>query len=233
MKYLSLLLTFAILFCLCLLSWYIVFWDVAGLKQLSLTLLELSTQRWGKLLFIALGLISMGCCMALMAMMMGLEPGIRPHITIGHESGEIGMSLTAVEEFIKRKGQAISGVRDISVRADLENGGLSLKTKLVLELQQNIPEFTRHFQEKIQHELTETLGVNQIQKIEVLIKKILPRDNSIEGRFLTPPATVLLKDPDTESAPVENPDILDKNPRHPDAVTAVFTETTKSPKEES
>ncbi len=233
MKYLSLLLTFSLLFCLCLLSWYIVFWDIAGLKHLSLALLELSTERWGKLIFIALGLISMGCCLALMAMMMGLEPGVRPHITIDHESGEIGVSLNAVEEFIQRKGQAISGVRDITVRADLANGGLVLKTKLVLELQQNIPEFTRHFQEKIQHELTETLGVGHIEKIEVLIKKILPRDLAAEGRFMGASPTVLLKDPEAgESGAVENPGLPDENPRHPDAVTAVWTEDPGSGKEE-
>ncbi|MFB3785139.1 MAG: alkaline shock response membrane anchor protein AmaP [bacterium] len=233
MKYLSLLLAFSLLFCLCLLSWYIVFWDIAGLKHLSLALLELSTERWGKLIFIALGLISMGCCLALMAMMMGLEPGVRPHITIDHESGEIGVSLNAVEEFIQRKGKSISGVRDIAVRAGLENGGLILKTKLVLELQHNIPEFTRNFQEKIQHELTETLGVSRIEKIEVLIKKILPRDLAPDGRFKGAPPTVLLKDPEAgEPAVIENPGPAEENPRHPDAVTAVWTEAPGPGKEE-
>ena len=77
-----------------------------------------------------------------------------------------------------------------------EDGGLVLSTKVVLELQRNVPEFSREFQEKLRRELTETLGLGKIKEIRVMIHKIFPRNAAKEPPLLSPPTQVLLKEPD-------------------------------------
>jgi len=196
MKHFSLILSLLILFTLSFLCLSIVLWDNTLLLALCRMLPVFYAESWGKAFFFALGFIGLGCSLSLFALLLGLEPGSRDPVVLENEAGTVGVSLDAIEEFIKRKGTSVHGVRDLHVRAEVEDGGLVLSTKVVLELQRNVPEFSREFQEKLRRELTETLGLGKIKEIRVMIHKIFPRNAAKEPPLLSPPTQVLLKEPD-------------------------------------
>ena len=114
---------------------------------------------------------------------------------VENEAGSIGVSLDAVEDFINRKGRQVKGVRDLYVRANVEDGRLSLHTKVILELHENVPEFSEQFQKKIYHELTETLGLKNIKEVRVLIHKIFPKETANDPLLLSNHQQVFLKEP--------------------------------------
>lgn len=200
MKQITLSVSFLIVFVMSLTCWLI----VLGSEELLIGLCTLLPniylyETWGKLAFWAFAFISFACSLSLFALLLGLEPRLRKHVILENEAGAIGVSLDAIEDFIKRKAINVSGVRDLIVRAEAIDGELLLKTKIVLELQQNVPSFTKDFQEKIRRELTDTLGLQNIKEVQVLIHKILPRESKSEPILLSPPSQkILLKDQDDE-----------------------------------
>ncbi|MEW6235715.1 MAG: alkaline shock response membrane anchor protein AmaP [Candidatus Omnitrophota bacterium] len=204
MRQLTLLASFVILICLSLACWLIVLGNSSLLLGISVWLPNIYMDAWGKIAFWAFALLSLGCSLSLLAMIFGFEPRMRKHIILEDESGAIGVSLDAIEDFIKRKAININGVRDLHVRAEAVEGELLLKTKVVLELQRNVPEFTKMFQEKIHRELVDTLGLQNVKEVQVLIQKILPRETKSEPILLSPPAQIYLKEPDEENSPGED-----------------------------
>ena len=126
---------------------------------------------------------------------------MRKHIILENESGTVGPSLDAIEEFVKRRGTAVRGVRDLHVKAEIVEGGLIIRNKVVLELQRNVPEFIRDFQAVIGHELKETLGLSDVKEVRVLIHKLFPREGGKEPMLLSGPQQVLLKAEEVAETP--------------------------------
>jgi uncharacterized alkaline shock family protein YloU len=196
MKQFNLLLACVILLSISSLCFYIILWHPDAIQRLIGLTLNIYNSFWGKVMVVAVGFICAGCGISLLAAFLGLDPNERQHIILEQEGGAVGVSLDAIEEFIKRKGQAIDGVRDLAIKSELTPEGLAIQTRLTLELQKNVPEFIQAFQGRVYHELTETLGVKDIKEVKVLIHKITPKDFGGEGRLLGPPASVLLKEPE-------------------------------------
>lgn len=161
---------------------------------IGLTLL-LYNSFWGKVFFIANGFICLSCGLALLAHFMGLDADDRPHIVIEQEGGTVGVSMDAVEEYLRRKGLAVDGVKDLSVRAQMTDEGISILTRVTVELQRSMPDFIQAFQGRMHYELMDALGLKKVKEIQVLIHKILSKEGS-EGRLLGPPSPVLLKEPE-------------------------------------
>jgi len=210
MRQLTLLASFIILISLSFICWLIVLGNSSLLLGISVWLPNIYMELWGKLAFWAFALLSLGCSLSLLALIFGFEPRMRKHIVLEDESGAIGVSLDAIEDFIKRKAININGVRDLHVRAEAVDGELVLKTKVVLELQRNVPEFTKMFQEKIHRELVDTLGLQNVKEVQVLIQKILPREQKSEPILLSPPSQIYLKEPvEDNSASEDHPTKID------------------------
>jgi uncharacterized alkaline shock family protein YloU len=195
MKQLNLLLASTILLVLSGVCLYIILWHTIGMQQFIGISVALFNNFWGNVLIIAVGFVCLGCGLSLLSQFVGLDPADRPHIMLNQEGGVVGVSLDAVEEYIKRKALMVDGVRDVAVRAQMTDEGISLLTRVTLELQRNIPDFIHSFQNRIQYELTETLGLQKVKEIQILIHKILPKESG-EGRLLGPPSPVLLKEPE-------------------------------------
>ncbi|MBN2325699.1 MAG: alkaline shock response membrane anchor protein AmaP [Candidatus Omnitrophica bacterium] len=206
MKQFNILLACSILFIFSALCLYIILWHPVGMQQAIGLILLIYNNFWGKVFIVAVGFICLGCGLSLLAHFVGLEPSNRPHILLEQDGGKVGVSLDAVEEFIKKRGLSVDGVRDLTVRAQMTDEGIALLTRVTLELQRNVPDFIQAFQGKIHYELSETLGLKKIKEVQVLIHKLLPKESG-EGRLLGPPATVLLKDAEpmaAEDLPAEN-----------------------------
>ncbi len=233
MKQLNLLLACMILLGISGICFYIILWIPTGMQNaIGLTLL-LYNSFWGKIFFIANGFICLSCGLALLAHFMGLDADDRPHIVIEQEGGTVGVSMDAIEEFLKRKGLSVDGVKDLSVRAQMTDEGISLRTRVTLELQRNMPEFIQAFQGRMNHELVNTLGLKKVKEIQVLIHKILSKEGS-DGRLLGPPSPVLLKEPSTlvKTANPEEPPIMQDTSPEPGIILEAECEFNKE-KEES
>lgn len=189
----TLIIAFLLLFCLSALSIFLVLWDAPLVVLLGNVFSHLAVTFWGKTVLTAIGLIGLGCSLSLLSILLGIEPGASPLIVLNSEAGTVGVSIDAVEEFVKRKGEAVRGVRNLQVHANVEDTGLVIHNRIVLELQRNIPEFIHEFQSLIHRELTVTLGLQNVKEVKVLIHKIFPKDASKEQKLLTGPQTVLLK----------------------------------------
>lgn len=213
MKQLNLLLASVLLLSVSGICLYIILWyPPVGMQQFIGITVALFNSLWGKIFIIAVGFVYLGCGLSLLALFMGLDPADRPHILLDQEGGVVGVSLDAVEEYIKRKGQTVEGVRDITVRAQMSDEGIILLTRVTLELQRNVPEFIQAFQNKIHYELTETVGLKKVKEIQILIHKILPKEGS-EGRLLGSPSPVLLKESDSNGFPARKDGFVSYNSR--------------------
>lgn len=210
-RILTLILSFLLLFSLASLCVYAVLWNADTIVITGNAVSHFAVTLWGKTIIAAVGLICLGCSLALLSILLGLEPDSSQHIVLESETGTVGVSIDAIEEFVKRKGEAVRGVRDLQVHAEIEDEGLVVRNRIVLELQRNIPEFIHEFQSLIHHELTVTLGMQNIKEVKVLIHKLFPKDASKEPKLLAGPQTVVLKQDNDE----------EKEPRREDGVKII------------
>lgn len=192
-RIITLLISFLLLFCGSALCGFLVIWDNEMILLTGAALSNTALTLWGKTVLAALGLVGLGCSLSLLALLLGIDPGADDHVVLSNEAGAVGVSIDAIEEFVKRKGEAVRGVRDLQVHVEKAENGLVVRNRIVLELQRNIPEFIQEFQSLVSHELHITLGLQNVVEVKVLIHKLFPKDASKEPKLLTGPQTVLLK----------------------------------------
>lgn len=188
-----------VLFFLAALGLFLTAWDPEILLILSIRIVNTLNYGWGVALglFFSFSFLALG--IYLFSAAIGFEPRLRQHIILSQEAGPIGISVDAIEDFIKRKGRAIDGIREMQVQAELVDGSLEVNLKLVLELNKNIPDFMREFQQRLYRDLTETLGLTNVKDVNILIHKIIPRESSNDPILLVPTANEAKKSSDEES----------------------------------
>lgn len=192
-----------VLFFLAALGLFLTAWDPEFLLMLSIRIVNTLNYGWGVALglFFSFSFLALG--IYLFSAAIGFEPRLRQHIILSQENGPISISVDAIEDFIKRKGRAIEGIREMQVQAEMVDGSLGVDLKLVLELNKNIPDFMREFQQRLNRDLTETLGLTNVKDVNILIHKIIPRESSNDPILLVPTANEAKKisdsDPDRKS----------------------------------
>lgn len=163
-------------------------WEPEVLLMLTLGIVNSLKFGWGIALglFFSFSFLFLG--IYLFSAAIGFEPRFRQHIILSQESGPIGISIDAIEDFIKRKSRTIEGIRELNVQAEMIDGNLEIDLKLVLELNKNIPDFMREFQQRLYRDLNETLGLTNVKDVNILIHKIIPRESGNDPILLVPNA---------------------------------------------
>lgn len=95
-------------------------------------------------------------------------------IAFNNPSGQVTITLFAVEDLIRRIGQDLPQVKEL--RPDViatKKKGLQVKIRLVLKSETNIPEFTAQLQEIIKNRLQEILGIDEEVVVKIHVAKIL------------------------------------------------------------
>ncbi|MBI1390543.1 MAG: alkaline shock response membrane anchor protein AmaP [bacterium] len=177
---------------------FLVLWDSEFVIYIALLIERMLDFGWGIALMFTAGFGFLALAMYLLLYALGFEPRLRQHLILSKEDGPIGISLDAVEDFIKRKGRNEPGVRELQVHAEVIDGMLDIDLKMVLELHRNIPDFMREFQQKLNRELKETLGLSNLREVNILIHKILPKENANEPILLVPPPAGKDEDDETD-----------------------------------
>lgn len=94
-------------------------------------------------------------------------------IAFNNPSGQVTISLTAVEDLIKRITASISEIKE--VRPDVIAGkrGIEVNLRVILKSEANIPELTSQLQEMIRSKVQEILGIEEQILIRVHVAKIV------------------------------------------------------------
>lgn len=103
--------------------------------------------------------------------------------TIAYEGefGQVTISLSALEDTIKRLLKEINGLKEVKPQVIASKKGLKVILRLVLSSTLNIPELTEKVQGIVRDKLQSMLGIEEELQIQVEIKKILfpePKKNN-------------------------------------------------------
>ena len=92
-------------------------------------------------------------------------------------SGQVTVSLTAVEDLIKRLNHIIPEIKELRPDVKATKKGIEVDLRVILKSEANIPELTARLQEITQSKIQEVLGVEEqiITRIHI-VKIISPED---------------------------------------------------------
>ena len=93
-------------------------------------------------------------------------------IAFENPSGGVTVSLTALEDLIKRLIVELPEVREIRPHMIANRKGLEIDVKLVLRHETNIPELTARFQDSVRRKIEEVIGIEGKINIRVHVIKI-------------------------------------------------------------
>ena len=93
-------------------------------------------------------------------------------IAFDNPSGPVIVSLSALEDLIKRLTDEMPQIKEIRPYMAATKKGLHVETKLVLRAQANIPELTSRLQELIRRRIEEVIGMEGKISVSVHVTKI-------------------------------------------------------------
>ncbi|MFH1877347.1 MAG: alkaline shock response membrane anchor protein AmaP, partial [Candidatus Omnitrophota bacterium] len=94
-------------------------------------------------------------------------------LTFQNPDGEVTVSVTAIESYIKRIAQNIHGITDIKSTVKLGKRGIDLICQVSMSSGKNIPEITERIQMEVKNKLRAMLGIEEDINIKMHINKIM------------------------------------------------------------
>jgi len=104
-------------------------------------------------------------------------------IAFSNPSGQVTITLVAVEDLIRRIGLGFAQIKDI--RPDViirKKKGIEVSLRMVLKSEINIPEFTAQLQDTIKSKIQEIFGIEEDIIVKIHVAKILSRQEKIKER---------------------------------------------------
>jgi uncharacterized alkaline shock family protein YloU len=89
-------------------------------------------------------------------------------------SGEVTISLSAVEDLIRRLGGVIPEIKELRPDVIATKKGIIVDLRVVLKSEANIPELTARLQEITRSKIQEVLGIEEQIVIKIHVAKIIP-----------------------------------------------------------
>jgi Protein of unknown function (DUF322). len=104
---------------------------------------------------------------------------IRKEKTIAFDNpdGQVTISLTAIEDFIKRAMKNLSEIKEARPTVRASKKGIVIVNKVVLFSDVNIPETTEKIQNIVKSRVQEMLGVDETVEIQVNVTKIVHKED--------------------------------------------------------
>ncbi len=96
-------------------------------------------------------------------------------IAFRNPDGEVTVALEAIEEFIKKLGNDLSGVKEIKPTLKASRSGIQITLRASLWADTHIPEVTETLQGVIRSHIHEILGVEEPITIHVHVGKLIQR----------------------------------------------------------
>ncbi len=102
----------------------------------------------------------------------------RKTIAFDNPSGRVSVSLSALEDLIRRTINKFPEVKQSKSNVVTSKKGLRVTVKLILRSGRNIPELTSRIQDLVQNKVHEMIGISEPVNVTVYISKIVPDKDS-------------------------------------------------------
>ena len=97
-------------------------------------------------------------------------------IAFNNPNGQVTVSLSAIEDFIKRLSCSMSEIKDLRSNVIAGKKGIEINTRVGLWADANIPETTENIQGIIKNRIQEMLGIEDPIVVRVHVGKIVQRE---------------------------------------------------------
>ncbi|MDD5310692.1 MAG: alkaline shock response membrane anchor protein AmaP [Candidatus Omnitrophica bacterium] len=116
------------------------------------------------------------------------------NIAFNNPDGQVSISLSAIEEFIRKIGSSLPEVKEMKSDCIATKKGIDISTKVIFWADANIPESTEKIQGLVKAKIQEMLGIDEPIIIKIHVTKIATRPDA-------KPAAKKGKDKDDVSIP--------------------------------
>lgn len=106
-------------------------------------------------------------------------------IAFENPSGQVTISLSAIEDFIRRTSDHLPEVKELRANVTAGKKGINIINRAVIYSDTNIPEITEKIQGMLKNRIQEMLGIEEAINIKIHIAKIVPAesgDKNARGR---------------------------------------------------
>jgi len=97
-------------------------------------------------------------------------------IAFNNPDGQVTVSLSAIEDFVKRLSSNISEIRELRSNVVANKNGVEINTRVSLWADINIPETTENIQTIIKNRIQEMLGIEEPIIVRVHVAKIISKE---------------------------------------------------------
>ncbi len=97
-------------------------------------------------------------------------------IAFNNPDGQVTVSLSAIEEFIRRLSSVLPEVKDLRSNVIAGKKGIDIDSRVSLWSDANIPQTTESIQAVIKSRLQEMLGIEEAIVVRVHVGKIIPKE---------------------------------------------------------
>lgn len=97
-------------------------------------------------------------------------------IAFNTANGEVTISLSAVEDLIRRLSSAIPEIKELRPDVIATKKGILVDLRVILKSEANIPELTGRLQELARFKIQEVLGIEDEIIIKIHVAKIIPKE---------------------------------------------------------
>ena len=102
-------------------------------------------------------------------------------IAFDNPSGQVTVSLSAVEDFVRRLTAQIPEIKESRPDAIVNKNGIQIMLSIILREAINIPEITIKLQEMIKEKVQEILGVDETILVKIHVVKIVTKDEKVKN----------------------------------------------------
>jgi uncharacterized alkaline shock family protein YloU len=99
-------------------------------------------------------------------------------IAFENPSGQVTISLSAIEDFIRRTSDNLPEVKELRANVTAGKKGINIINRAVIYSDSNIPEVTEKIQSMLKNKIQEMLGIEEAVNIKIHIAKIVPADST-------------------------------------------------------
>ena len=102
-------------------------------------------------------------------------------IAFENPEGQVTVSLSAIEDFVKKSIEHLAEVRDFKSKVTAGKKGISVACRATILADSNIPEITEKLQNIVKTKVHEMLGVEEAINIKIHVTKISTKGSRGEG----------------------------------------------------
>jgi len=94
-------------------------------------------------------------------------------IAFTNPNGQVTITLSAVEDLIKRLAHQLSEIKDAKADVKATKKGIDIRMRVVLRSETNIPDFTARLQDLIASKVQEVFGIDEPISVKIHVAKII------------------------------------------------------------